>query len=91
MCYTYDSLGRVLSRTVKDADDAVLREERFTYDAPVQSYTTRLKQNGSIFGLASIRFIVLNSLFKWGMQMKKTILFVLAALVLFSLNSCLAL
>ncbi|MBQ9736510.1 MAG: hypothetical protein IJV96_06990 [Clostridia bacterium] len=33
MCYTYDSLGRVLSRTVKDADDTVLREERFTYDA----------------------------------------------------------
>ena len=34
MCYTYDSLGRVTSRTVKSlCDDSVVSSETFTYDA----------------------------------------------------------
>ena len=34
MCYTYDSLGRVTSRTVKKiSTDEVLSTENFTYDA----------------------------------------------------------
>ena len=34
MCYTYDSLGRVTARTVKQiSDDSVISTETFTYDA----------------------------------------------------------
>ena len=34
MCYTYDSIGKVLSRTVKKlSDDSVISTETFTYDA----------------------------------------------------------
>ena len=34
MCYTYDDLSRVTSRTVKNiSDDSVVSTETFTYDA----------------------------------------------------------
>ena len=34
MCYTYDSVGKVLSRTVKNlCDDSIIATELFTYDA----------------------------------------------------------
>ena len=34
MCYTYDSVGKVLSRTVKNLlDDTVISTETFTYDS----------------------------------------------------------
>ncbi len=33
MCYTYDELGRVTKRTVKNASGTVLPEEDYVYDA----------------------------------------------------------
>ena len=33
MCYTYDSLNRVTSRTVKSEYDIVLSSENYSYDA----------------------------------------------------------
>ena len=33
MCYTYDDLGRVTSRVIKDFNNTVLSEEAFSYDA----------------------------------------------------------
>ena len=33
MCYTYDDLGRVTHRVVKDMCDVVLSDEAYTYDA----------------------------------------------------------
>ena len=32
-CYSYDSLNRVIKRTVQDSDDNVLAQEVFAYDA----------------------------------------------------------
>ena len=33
MCYTYDNLNRVITRTIKNFSNVVLSEESFTYDA----------------------------------------------------------
>ena len=33
ICYTYDSLSRVTSRTVKNACDGIISTENYTYDA----------------------------------------------------------
>ena len=33
MCYTYDEVGRVTRRVVKDMCDVVLSDEAYTYDA----------------------------------------------------------
>ena len=33
MCYTYDDLGRVTRRMIKDMCDVVLSDEAYTYDA----------------------------------------------------------
>ncbi len=33
MCYTYDDLGRVTRRVIKDMCDVVLSDEAYTYDA----------------------------------------------------------
>ena len=66
MCYTYDSLGRVTERVIKNLnDDTVLSTEMFSYDAVgnLIKLTTTIKSSSSLRGgcfsfRSSIVFVV---------------------------------
>ena len=64
MCYTYDDLNRVTSRTVKNlADDSVISTENFTYDgsgnltsAPDSTFAYDINNRLTVFNGQGVRY-----------------------------------